>query len=700
MAKDPYRYFRVEARELLGQLNQAALTIEKGELGTDSVRRLLRVAHTLKGAARIVKRPEIAERAHGIEEALGPYRDEAGLVPREAIDLIMHLSDEIDAQVQALTAVASIAPAETAAPGSVSEVEAKDERPATAADGSVRLVRAEIEEMDAVLDGVTETHTLLGTLSATPRELEQIQHLAGLLVEQLTSRGTADGQRQSLAGRGRALDTAQELRKQLGDVAGRVDLALEQINREIGQLREAAEQMRLVSAGSHFVVLERAARDIARELNKAVAFDSVGGEIRLDAHVMSVVQAALVQIIRNAVAHGIESAEERAAAGKPARGRVSLGVSRRGRQIVFRCQDDGRGVDLDAVRRVAEQRGLLDAAQRSYEAKDLIRLLLRGGISTSRTVTEVAGRGIGLDVVRDSVAQLGGDVTIDTKPGHGTVFELVVPLSVASLEALAVEAAGNIVTLPMDTIRRVMHLVDADVAWASDGATTLHDGRAVPFVSLPQALYGTRPPAGRNWPTVIVASGDRRAAVGVDRLIGTVRVVVRPLAHIAPVSEIVAGASLDTEGNPQLVLDSDGLVSLASRGLTAERQPGSQGLSILVVDDSLTTRMLEQSILEGAGYQVDTASSGEDGLEKIRRKHYALVLCDVEMPGIDGFTVVEQVRADPAIHDVPVILVTSRAAAEDVKRGEDVRAAGYVIKSEFDQTKLLSMIRSLTSGHP
>jgi two-component system chemotaxis sensor kinase CheA len=185
------------------------------------------------------------------------------------------------------------------------------------------------------------------------------------------------------------------------------------------------------------------------------------------------------------------------------------------------------------------------------------------------------------------------------------------------------------------------------------------------------------------------------AAVGVDRLLGSAKVVMRPLPELALASAIVAGASLDAEGNPQLVLDPAGLVANARQGDLAAPEPTASRLPVLIIDDSLTTRMLEQSILESAGYEVELATSGEEALEFARRKSYALFLVDVEMPGIDGFTFVERIRLDPVLHEIPAILVTSRNAPEDLQRGRDAGAQGYIVKSQFDQAELLTMIRRL-----
>jgi two-component system chemotaxis sensor kinase CheA len=402
-----------------------------------------------------------------------------------------------------------------------------------------------------------------------------------------------------------------------------------------------------------------------------------------------------VQIVRNAVAHGIEPEAERRAAGKEATGRVSLDVFRRGKQIVFECRDDGRGIDLAAVRRVALQRGVAPEVVNGPGTQGLATLLLRGGISTSDAVTEVSGRGVGLAVVRDAIERLGGTVAVETEPGNGTSFRLAVPVTVMSLEALNVEAAGTIASIPLAAVRGTMRVVADAVTRTSSGATMLYEDGAIPFVWLGNALYGSSPVPGRTCSAVAVSAGAGTIAVGVDRLLGTATIVMRPLPDLAPASPIVSGTTLDAQGNPQLVLDPDGLFAAAQAAGAAASEPAKRSAPVLVIDDSLTTRMLEQGILESAGYEVDVAVSAEAGLERARLKRYGLFLVDVEMPGMDGFGFVERIRADPALHDIPAVLVTSRNAPEDLQRGRDIGAHGYIVKSEFDQAALLSLIRPL-----
>jgi two-component system chemotaxis sensor kinase CheA len=680
MAQDPYRYFRLEARDLLDQLSAGVLELEKDGRSAAIVQRLLRVAHTLKGAARVVKQQEIAERAHAIEDVLSPFRDSVdGLVRIQIEEILAHL-DGMAASLAGLDQTrAAEAPRQA---GSLSEE-------------SARAVRADIAEVDAVLDGVATTHALLNGLRAASDMVGRGQRLVDSLAMQLGPRGTADHQRQSRRGLDRLFPMVEELRRSFVALDRNLGPIVDQMDRELHQLRDTAEQLRLASAGIMFNSLERTARDSAAALSKRVTFEGRGGGIRLDARVLGTVQGALVQIVRNAVAHGIESVGERKAAGKPEAGHITIEASRRGRRIVFNCSDDGRGVDIEAVRRVASQRGLLGQGAGRLAAEEIVRLLLRGGITTSSAVTPVSGRGIGLDVVREAMERLAGEVVVRTEPGKGTTFELVVPPSLASMEALVVEASGTPATMPLDAVRGSLHLAAGDLSQAASGVSIVYENEAIPFIPLSRALGGTEVPVGRKWTAVVLAGTRGKAAIGVDRLLGAVRVVVRPLPEHVAASMVVAGASLDAEGNPQLVLDPDGLIEEAQRAEVSPLAPAPLRLPVLVVDDSLTTRMLEQSILESAGYAVELALSAEDALEAARSKRFSLFLVDVEMPGMDGFTFIERIRADPALHDIPAILVTSRAAPEDRKRGVAAGAQGYVSKSEFDQAGLLTMIKQL-----
>jgi two-component system chemotaxis sensor kinase CheA len=303
-----------------------------------------------------------------------------------------------------------------------------------------------------------------------------------------------------------------------------------------------------------------------------------------------------------------------------------------------------------------------------------------------------------LDVVRATALRLKGDFQINSEQGRGTTIEMLVPVSIASLQGLLVEVSGSAAVIPLDSVRQTLRVNDSAIARSAGNLSIVQDGQVIPFLPLERPLR--RPSSAsrrrRTWSVVIVQAANRKIAVGVDRLVGTANIVVRALPSVMDVDPVIAGASLDAEGNPQLVLDPSSLVTAVERGPQLERDELTPlRAPVLVIDDSLTTRMLEQSILESAGYEVELAVSAEDALEKARRRRYALFVVDVEMPGMDGFEFVAQVRGDPTLCDIPAILVTSRNAQDDLRRGEQVGAQAYIVKGEFDQGLLLRTIRRL-----
>jgi two-component system chemotaxis sensor kinase CheA len=682
MAEDRYKYFRIEAREILDQFGRGALDLEKGTPAPETVARLLRLAHTLKGAARVVKQGEIADRAHAIEDALAPFRDSPPPIPRDRLDLVFSLLDDMNRLVASMT--------QGPAP-----VSAANER----IEPSIAAFRPASDELDALLAGVVEAHVQLGATRPTLTRVDDARRLVDLVASHLARPREADGGRafgDSSAETVRSL--ANDLRATLSALERDLSYAVDRIDVELRQVRAAAERLRLTPAGALFTLLERAVRDTARSLGKQVVFEASGSDVRVDTFVLTVVQSALLQIVRNAVAHGIEGARERSAARKATEGRVTLRVSQRGRLVSFECRDDGRGIDLDAVRRVVQQKKPRPGEGQALQKDDLLRLLLEGGISTSGRVTEVSGRGIGLDVVREAVERLGGEASLRTEAGIGTVVEMIVPVSITAFHALTVQAAGTTAIIPLSAVRRTVRLSDDEIVRTERGESVVIDGQAIPLGSLSRLVALPHSSQARPSRSAVVVEAEAGvAAIGVERIVGTQSIVMRPLPELAPAMPIVAGVALDAEGDPRVVLDPERLV-LDAREVGPPLSPKTAARAhVLVVDDSLTTRMLERSILESAGYDVDVAVSGDEALEKARAARYALFLVDVEMPGMDGFTFIERVRADAELRHVPAILVTSRTSAEDRQRGEAVGAQAYIVKSEFDQGVLLDRIRGLVS---
>jgi two-component system, chemotaxis family, sensor kinase CheA len=670
---DPLRYFRIEARELLAQLQTGVLELERE--GADSARtqRLLRVAHTLKGAARVVKEVGIANLAHRFEDLLVPFRDVPQSLGATDVQALLALVDAIAEGIEGLTQPPAPAPKAALSP-------APEASPAT-----------QLDQVGGLMDGVGELGLHLGQLRRLVPELGQSRKLAEQLAERASARHLAEPSAGRIAP-WRVL--SEELAARLERLEREVATTVERATRELAQTRDKVEHLRLATAGSIFAALERTTRDAAKSLGKEARFEGSGGDVRLDAEVLSAVQRALVQAVRNAVAHGIEPAPERVQRGKAPIGQVTVAVERRGRRVAFSCSDDGCGVNLRQVRLQAERLGRLPRGAGSDD--ELLELLLRGGISTSPQVSEVSGRGVGLDLIREALEGVGGNVSLVNRPAAGTTLTLSVPASLTAVDALIVDAGGRAHCLPLGAVTRAVRVLDRDVSRGPEGASLPVGDEVLPFAPL-SCLLGQREGGEERvvWSVIVVHHQGKRFAVGVDRLLGSESLVARSLPESAEIEPTVSGVSLDADGQPRLLLDPEGLLAALHRLPVAPAAPRATSKIILVIDDSLTTRMLEQSILESAGYEVELATSAEEGLQKALARRYDLFLVDVEMPGMDGFSFVERTRADPRLSVTPAVLVTSRASAEDLARGAAAGAAGHIAKGEFDQVDFLDRIGRL-----
>jgi two-component system, chemotaxis family, sensor kinase CheA len=681
MAKDPYKYFRVESRELVEKLTRGTLDLENGTGGEDLVPSLLRFAHTLKGASRVVKQPGIAEAAHAVEEILSPYREDKRAVPKERTSEMLRLLDQITVKVAGLER-----PVE---PGLVAPAKPTSEEP-------LETVRVEVEEVEALLSKLSEASVELTAIQREIEKVKQAKQLASLIVHRIHSHSTnSNGLAAVEIG-----PLSEQLLGSLESFERGLGIGVERVQRNLSQSWERANRLHLLPAATIFSPLARAVRDAAVALGKEVQLFPAGGNVRLDAHVLVLLHEALLHLVRNAVAHGIETPAARTATGKPPCGRIDLNVERRGSRVAFVCRDDGRGIDVEAIRRAAVDKGIIAADEaKSLGLDEAIDLILRGGVSTTGTVTGISGRGIGLDVVRDVVRRLKGEISVETAPDAGTSVEIRVPVSMTSVAALMVGSAGVVASIPLDCVREVLRVPDHGIVTSGAHESIPYQGQAIPFLSLSQALGRAASSVSRSErrSAVIVSDGPTMAAIGVGELRGTATVLVRSLPALAGAAKTIAGASVDADGKPLLVLDPAGLVIAAQRSQGEPiRTAEIQHAPILIVDDSLTTRMVEQGLLESDGHKVELATSAEEALEMARTRPYSLFLVDVEMPGMDGFQFISRTRQDPVLRKIPAILVTSRCSPEDKRRGEEVGASAYIVKSEFDQGYFLQTIRELT----
>lgn len=473
----------------------------------------------------------------------------------------------------------------------------------------------------------------------------------------------------------------------------------------INELQEEIKRVRMLPLRTITATFGRMVRDLAREQGKQINLTILGGETELDKRVLEQIKDPLIHLLRNAVDHGLETPEARRQAGKPEEGQITLAASQQGHNIVIIVSDDGSGLDLAAIRLAAARRGLMPLAEaEKLSDVEAANLIFDSGLSTSKIITDLSGRGVGLDVVRQNVEALQGILDVSSLPGQGITFTLTLPLTLASSHGLLVRSGEQTFALPLTTVERMLQINSSDISSVSGKEAITYQGKPVALARLADLLE--LPLNGRDperVTVVIIAVAEKRLGLIVDDLVGEQEIVIKNLGkQLAKVSGL-AGATVLGSGQVILVLHAADLVKLAARtrmraavATDPEPRQSAERKTVLVVDDSITTRTLEKNILESAGYLVRLATDGEEALAALVADGLPhLIVSDINMPRLDGFDLTYRVKHDSRYANIPVILVTSLDSPADKARGIEVGADAYIVKSRFDQGSLLETIEQL-----
>jgi len=474
----------------------------------------------------------------------------------------------------------------------------------------------------------------------------------------------------------------------------------------IDELQANMKKIRMLPLSAIFDGFPRMVRDIATQQGKEVNLLISGEETELDKKVLDGIKPSFIHILRNCIDHGIEEPEVRTALGKARTGTIKVSALHEVDNVVITIEDDGRGMDVDQIKHTALKKQL--ASQEDLERmadQEILNIVFMNGYSTSPFVTDVSGRGIGLDIVRRDITNLKGRVTLTTQKDGGTKFTLVLPLTIAIIQVLLVEVQEMILALPMLPITESVKVKLDDISSIQGRMAILHREHIVPLIELNEVLeLPQREEKGKlnkEMMVVIAASLDNRVGFIVDRIVGEEEVFIKSLGrHLGKVRN-VSGAIIMPTGEVVVVLDMADLIAHS-----ALRLPAATGKKvipelkrkvkrILVVEDAFSTRELEKTILETHGYLVDTAVDGLDALDRITGTHYDLVVSDVEMPRMDGFELCRTLKKKEGCADIPVVMVTALQKEEDKRRGMEVGAAAYIVKSAFEQQGLLDTIERL-----
>jgi chemotaxis protein histidine kinase CheA len=707
--------FRAEVEERVASLSAGLLQLETHPSPRQVVTGLFRDAHTIKGSARMLGLAGVLAVAHRCEDLLGAMRDGRLPVRPDVITLLLAACDGI---TNSLPGLDDPIPDEhlTALADALERVLAGEEsvavphwEPAVAALDDDDLDAARHRSGDSVRVATAKVYELLDVVGEAELDARRVERasagLDAVTADQArwlrTLRDSmADADPDSKLALNRLLAIGDQLAGAARDLRELVDDA----HGRLAQVRDGAMGLAMVPVRRVVAGLPRVVRDVAAASTKDVELHLVGEDVELDKQVLDGVSDALKHLVVNAVDHGCEPTDVRVAAGKPARAIVTVAARSSGGTVVLDVSDDGAGIDEDALRAVAVRRGLLPT-DTTLSGPALWQLLFQPALSTSEEVTETSGRGVGLDVVRTAVEALGGAVDVTSTPGAGTTFTLTLPVTLGVLRCLIARVGDERYALPVPGVVESLSLKDATVHVLAGNPVVVRHGATLPLLDLGAALgvSGEREPRA----AVVVRHADRQVAWAVDRLDGELELVVKDLGPFLGRLPLVSGATIDGDGSVLCLVDLRELagvasgsnagavaVSAATRAAAAE-QPAVRKPRVLVVEDSVGVREVERVILEGAGYEVTTAVDGLDGASRLTGDPADLVVSDVEMPGMDGYTLTRTIRRTRGWEQVPVVIMTSRGSEDDQRAGLDAGASAYLLKTEFDQNQLVETVRRL-----
>lgn len=713
--------FIEDAQTQSAALSEGLLRLERSPGDMPAADSLMRASHSLKGAARVVGLEWLVNLAHKMEDCFSAAREGRVKADSAFFDLLFDCADFIASAVAARfdgadeSAAARLAADISALlSGSYKPVQAREapaphSGPAPKTSGS--SVKVSAKSLSSLMELAAESLVENGRIEpyreamiAVKNEQEQIaRHLENAIYALEGSPGAEAAQAHLELARRAVHKTVADMRAQIesfGEYSRRNVLIAGRLYSEV-----LSSRMRPFSDGA--ASLPRMVRDIAKSFGKKIDFEIEGAKTPVDRDVLEKLESALMHIVRNACDHGIEAPEEREAAGKPPCGKITMRAWHSAGFLKISVSDDGRGISDAAVReKILEKRLAAPEMLENISEDELYSFLLLPGFTTKPDISEISGRGVGLDVVQTMLHEVGGTISISSRAGAGSTFELKLPITRSVLKSLVVEIAGQPYAFALARVYRTVKL-DASQIRSVEGRQYFDlDGKSVGLVSGARALgFEESGNPSNSVYAVVVADRDNLYGIEIDSLPAESELVVRPLHERLGKIPCVSSASLSEDGLPILILDVDDLVSsidkfLSSGDLLMRRPAEAEAKDlgrILVVDDSITVRETQRQILEGAGYRVDTAVDGMDGWNSVRLNRYDLIVSDIDMPRLNGFEFIEKVRSKESAKSTPIIIVSYKDRQEDRAKGLEAGADAYLTKSSFQDDTFIETVRSLIS---
>lgn len=714
--------FRMEMDECLQTMTDGLLQLEKNNLTEGdfktAVEKIFRAAHTLKGAARGLGIKPVGDIAHHLESLFSAIQKKEIAISSNLIDLGLEAIDNLRSAMQSYIDKKPLSfdidnLLERLEKGdTLKNPQEKKIVKQTVTHPEDETIRVAIENLDRV-SAISE-EIQINKIAIDDHYLE-LTHLVTTTKEFTTLWKQTWVALKNQLGKSFG-DYFQKLYHSCGDCLVDMNQKTEELHKEMrtrineltllsNSLQEEVRLLRLVPITSLLQMMPRIVRDIAHELKKEVELTITGDEIKMDKQVLEELKDPLIHLLRNAIDHGIEPAAIRQAQGKSAVGHIHIQITEEGGQIIFDISDDGAGIDVQQITQIAKNKNLVAKSElENMNENDILNLIFRSGFSSKDMITDVSGRGVGLDIVKSNVDSLKGQVSVKTEINKGTTFHIRVPLTLTSERGLMIKSGGEIWMIPTSGVERVLVMQSQDIVEIEASEAIMLDKHPVPFrtlsdvLSLPQKTLMNED----SLPIVIIKKGWQMIALLVEEIIGEREMVIKPLR--APLQNIacVIGGTLAGNGRVLIVLNPHDLITRAvhaKKAIRAKQEDMTISKKsrprILVVDDSITTRTLEKNILESRDYEVVVAANGKEAWDLLQEEKFSLLITDVMMPVMDGFTLTENVKKSEKHRDLPVIIVTSLGSDAEKKRGIEVGANAYVVKNEFESGALLEIVSQL-----
>jgi two-component system chemotaxis sensor kinase CheA len=712
--------FIAAARDNVEAINLGLAGLEKEPANREVLQEVYRNAHSLKGSAMTMGFERMGKLAHHMEDVLRALQKNQLPVTTEACDALYETNDALTVMLDTLAAskrirvdaestmarlsnlLPELQPAEGA---TVAEPVRAVTEPAPAGETSVSTmdtVRVTTAKLDELVNLAAEAAVAQLHLSSEIDKLMQIRdRWQQLRIHEYAEVQPAEPTRE------RGLVTKLfELGDSLEEMGRRLQDAAENAGRHIESLQHRSMEIRMLPLALVLNTLPRAVRDLSRQFGKKVTFAVKGEQTTIDKRILEQIGDPLIHLLRNALDHGLETPSARRSAGKPEVGTIRLEARQEGAKVLVILEDDGRGIDSQLLKKAALEKGLVDEKELAgWTEAQILELAFFPGLSTSGLVTDISGRGVGLDVVRANVERLKGQVEIASQLGKGTTFTISLPLTLATVHALMVRCAGEVLAVPAFSVAKTFQVPLQEIKSIRGRQAVVHQGEILPVRSLAATLGWKERNGGPlkegKVLIVILQAGERKVGFLVEDIIGELEIVSKDLGTHLKKVDYVAGATILGSGEVAIILDVPQLLwrgqteIRTSEGVPEEKVGSTLGQLVLVVEDQVVTRQMEKSILEAAGYQVVTAENGLDALNRLGQQDFDLVLTDMLMPKMDGFTLTRKIRSNKKTKDLPVVVVTSMESEEDKRRGLEAGANAYLIKSNFDQKHLIETIENL-----